>query len=81
MEYRIDGRFPNINKLEEHMVNLVNEINPRAMYENFCKEFHRYVVNGDYQSVLRVYNQKSMLPDRMSPHCADSTTRTVTLTI
>lgn len=62
MEYRIDGRFPNINKLEEHMVNLVNEINPRAMYENFCKEFHRYVLSGDYQSVLRVYNQKSMLP-------------------
>ncbi len=62
IEYRIDGRFPNIGKLEEHMMNLVNEIKPRALYEGFCQDFHGYLMNGDYQSVLRVYNQKSMIP-------------------
>ncbi len=61
MEYRIDGRFTNINMLEDHMVDLVNEINPRGLYESFCREFHGYVDRGDYQSVLRVYNQKSMI--------------------
>lgn len=61
MEHRIDGRFASITKLEEHMNDLVAEINPRAIYEQFCREFHDYVRNGDYASVLRVYNQKAMV--------------------
>ncbi len=61
MEHRIDGRFSSINKLEEHMADLVDEINPRAIYEQFCREFHSYIRQGDYASVLRVYNQKSMV--------------------
>ncbi len=62
MEYRIDGRFANINMLEEHMQALIHEINARGLYESFCKEFRRYVESDDYRSVLRVYNQKSMIP-------------------
>lgn len=62
MEYRIDGRFNNINALEEHMAELVKEVNARGMYENFCREFSRYAQMSDYASVLRVYNEKSMLP-------------------
>ena len=62
MEYRIDGRFPDINKLEEHIRNIVYEIRPRELYEKFCREFNGYVSRGDYASVLRVYNQKSMIP-------------------
>jgi len=61
-ECRIDGKFPNIAALEKHMQNLVNEIRPRKLYENFCREFRGYVEAGDYSSILRVYNQKSMLP-------------------
>lgn len=62
MEYRIDGRFPDINKLEEHIRNIVYEIRPRDMYERFCRDFNRYVADDDYASVLKVYNQKAMLP-------------------
>ena len=61
MEHRIDGRFASITKLEEHMTDLVDEINPRAIYEKFCREFHGYLQADDYASVLKVYNQKSML--------------------
>lgn len=61
MEHRIDGRFASIGKLEEHLEGLVDEINPRAIYEQFCRDFNRYVRDGDYASVLRVYNQKSMV--------------------
>ena len=43
------------------MADLVDEINPRAIYEQFCREFHSYIRQGDYGSVLRVYNQKSMV--------------------
>ena len=62
MEHRIDGRFTNINSLENHINDLVKEINPRGMYEAFCREFHGYVAEGDYQNVLRVFNRKSMIP-------------------
>lgn len=62
MEYRVDGRFNSIGALEDHIDNLVHEINPRALYEGFCREFNEYLRDGDYAAVLRVYNQKSMLP-------------------
>ncbi|MBQ4345116.1 MAG: DUF4435 domain-containing protein [Muribaculaceae bacterium] len=61
VEHRIDGRFTNINSLEDHINDLVQEINPRGLYEAFCREFHKYVDAGDYKSILRVYNQKSMI--------------------
>ena len=32
------------------------------MYEKFCRDFNDYLRNDDYASVLRVYNQKSMVP-------------------
>ena len=61
VEYRVDGRFPDINTLEKHIEGLLDEINPRSIYENFCRDFNRYVSEGDYASILRVFNQKSML--------------------
>lgn len=62
MEYRVDGRFANINMFEEHISNLTAEINPRGLYEGFCRQFRSFLAAADYASVLRVYNQKSMLP-------------------
>ncbi len=62
MEFRADGRFNNINALEEHIRNIVYEVKPRALYEQFCRDFNSYLANDDYKSVLRVYNQKSMVP-------------------
>lgn len=61
VEHRIDGRFANISKLEDHLADMVDAINPRAIYEEFCRDFHNYIATDDYASVLRVYNQKSML--------------------
>lgn len=62
MEYRIDGRFPDIDALEQHVRDLMREINPRKLYNDFCSQFARMVHTEDYAGVLRVYNQKSMLP-------------------
>lgn len=62
VEYRVDGRFTSINALEEHMQGLVREINPRGMYEDFCRKFSRIAAMEDYAAILRVYNQKSMVP-------------------
>lgn len=62
VEYRIDGRFSDIGSLEKHINGLLDEINPRGLYEKFCREFSQIAADGDYLAVLRVYNQKSMLP-------------------
>lgn len=62
MERRVDGKFSNINDYERHLAGLAGELNPRGTYEKLCREFSSYVADRDYQSVLRVYNQKSMLP-------------------
>lgn len=61
MEYRVDARSADITVYEQHLLSLFDEINPRKIYEGFCSDFHRYVDTEDYASVLRVYNQKSML--------------------
>ena len=61
VELRVDMKFRNISALEDHMIDLVNEINPRGTYEQLCREFHVYVQKKDYAMVLKVYNQKLML--------------------
>ena len=62
MEYRIDGRFSDIDMLEKHMADLTQEINPRGMYDEYCRNFQRYAESGNYEAVLRVFNQKTMVP-------------------
>lgn len=61
VEMRIDMKFRSISALEEHMTDLVNELNPRAQYEQLCRQFHRFVEQGNYMMVLRVFNQKQMI--------------------
>ena len=63
VELRIDKRFTNISALENHMVDLVNEINPRNIYDSLCRKFHLYLEEGNYAQVMRVFNQKHMLSD------------------
>lgn len=63
VEYRIDGKFNNINALQQHLASLPEELNPRAIYESLCREFRGYISQGDYLSVLRVFNHKPMLAD------------------
>lgn len=62
VEYRVDGRFADITAFEHHINTLTGEINPRGLYERFQRKFKAYHAAGDYASVLRVYNNKSMLP-------------------
>ncbi len=62
MEYRTDGKFSNINAFETHLQNIVRDINARGLYERLCREFTHAAKTGDYAAVLKVYNQKSMVP-------------------
>lgn len=60
---RIDQKFPDIDSLEDHLRNLVDELQPqpRTTYNNLCAEFKRYVTERRYRDILRVYNRKSMI--------------------
>ncbi|MCH5319353.1 MAG: DUF4435 domain-containing protein [Paramuribaculum sp.] len=61
VEYRIDGKFPNINSLEQHVAELYKELDPRGKYDRLCERFHYFVKTGDYASILKVFNRKSMI--------------------
>jgi hypothetical protein len=61
VEYHIDARFTSIATLERHLNSLTDEINPRQMYDDFCRSFRSYVKGNDYMAILKVYNQKSMI--------------------
>ena len=63
VETKIDMKFRNINALEDHMTDLVNEIKPRAMYERMCRDFHDMINDANYGKILQVFNQKNMLGD------------------
>lgn len=67
MECRIDGRFNSIGMFEKHIGGLVHEINPRGLYDGYCRQFRKYVDSGDYNGVLMVFNQKSMIPGSNVP--------------
>ncbi len=58
---RIDMKFRNINALEDHMMDLINEIAPRAGYEKLCRRFHTMVAQRDYEGILLVFNNKQMI--------------------
>lgn len=73
VERRVDGRFADIETLENHVASLLDELAPRKKYESLCREFHGYADSGDYASVLRVFNQKSMLANsNVAPLCGFS---------
>lgn len=61
VEMRIDRKFQNINALENHMLDLVHEINPRGMYDEMCRQFHVYEQREDYAAVLKVFNEKTII--------------------
>ena len=70
VEMRIDRKFQNINALEDHISDLVYEINPRGLYDDFCRKFHTYEQTEDYAAVLKVFNEKTIINNsNVAPLC------------
>lgn len=63
IECNIDRRSNDIDEYEKHIQTLTQDCNPRKLYYNLCQEFRSYVTGRRYKSILRVYNQKAMLPN------------------
>ena len=61
VEYRIDGKFRNIDTMEEHLAGLIDEIRPRRLYDEFMARYRSLLESQDYAGVLKVFNFKPML--------------------
>lgn len=61
LEYKIDRRFNDIASFEDHIDHLTDDTDVRGLYNSICSQFRSFVKNRDYRSVLKVYNQKSMV--------------------
>lgn len=74
VEYRVDSRFDNIDAMEQHLKDLIVEMAPRKQYDEVCREFSRIESNDDYDAVLQVFNQKSLLINsNVAPLCGFKT--------
>ncbi len=62
LEYTIDRRVKTIDELSNHINNLTADIDSKFVFKSICNEFRGFVRDKDYSSILRVYNQKGMLP-------------------
>lgn len=63
VQRRVDGRFDGIDALERHTGELLRTLNPRGIYDELLGRFRGYLKAGDYASVLRVFNFKSMISE------------------
>lgn len=63
IECFIDRRSSNIDDYEKHINTLTDDCNPRQLYNRLCEKFAMFVSERQYSKILRVYNQKAMLPN------------------
>lgn len=63
IECFIDRRSSNIDDYEHHIRTLTSDCNPRQLFNELRREFTTYASGREYNKILRVYNQKSMLPN------------------
>lgn len=62
LELMIDRKVAGIDELEEHIKTLTDDFDTKGIYEALMTEFADFVKKEDYKSILRVYNQKGLLP-------------------
>lgn len=62
LETTVDRKITSIEQLTEHVESIRQNIHVDEIYKTVKRKFIQYVERGDYKSILRVYNQKGMLP-------------------
>ncbi|WP_102408837.1 DUF4435 domain-containing protein [Parabacteroides bouchesdurhonensis] len=62
LETTVDRKITTVEQLAEHVEGIQQNIHVQDIYTNIKNEFSLYVETGDYKNILRVYNQKGMLP-------------------
>lgn len=62
LETTVDRKITSVEQLQEHIDNIQVNVQVYEIYGKIKKDFEQYAAEGDYKSILRVYNQKGMLP-------------------
>lgn len=62
LETTVDRKITTVEQLAEHVEDIRQNIDVQQIYESIKERFIRYIEQEDYKSILRVYNQKGMLP-------------------
>ncbi|MEG1545196.1 MAG: DUF4435 domain-containing protein, partial [Tannerellaceae bacterium] len=62
LETTVDRKITSVEQLSEHIESIRENIHVKDIYQEIKVHFEHYVDTEDYQSILRVYNQKGMLP-------------------
>lgn len=62
LETTVDRKITTVDQLAEHVEGIRQNIHVEEIYKNIRDQFIFYIDTEDYNSILRVYNQKGMLP-------------------
>lgn len=62
LEATVDKKIASVEQLAEHVENIRQNIDVDKIYTEIKEEFENYIAIADYKSILRIYNQKGMLP-------------------
>lgn len=62
LETAVDRKITTVEQLADHVENIRRNIHVGEIYQTIRDKFLGYAETGDYKSILRVYNQKGMLP-------------------
>lgn len=62
-----------VDELTEHVESIHNTVHVDEIYAGIKEKFIRFAETGDYKNILRVYNQKGMLPQsQLCKYCGIS---------
>jgi ABC-type branched-subunit amino acid transport system ATPase component len=62
LEMTAGRKVSTVEELTEHVESIQYNIHVREIYDGIKSKFIKYAESEDYKSILRVYNQKGMLP-------------------
>ena len=62
LETAVERKITTVEQLTEHVESIRYNVHVDEIYNGIKDKFNQYIETGDYKNILRVYNQKGMLP-------------------
>lgn len=62
LETTVDRKITTVEQLTEHVESIRENVHVEEIYKGIKEKFIQYAETGDYKNILRVYNQKGILP-------------------
>ena len=73
LETTVDRKITTVEQLTEHVESIRETVHVDDIYTGIKEKFIQYAGTGDYKNILRVYNQKGMLPQsQLCKYCGIS---------